>query len=131
MRSRYAAFYAGEVEYLVQTLHPAKRGALDREGLAASVSELRWMGLKILATEAGQPGDATGVVEFEASYLGAGSMGVLRERSRFVQQDGQWFYLDGEGSERLRGTVSLGLNAPCACGSGKKLKRCCGKQAAR
>jgi len=34
--------------------------------------------------------------------------------------------LDGcKPMDRFPGTINLGLNAPCKCGSGKKYKRCC------
>ena len=47
-------------------------------------------------TEAGQEGDIKGVVEFRATYLVEGELGILHERSRFVREDGRWFYVDGE-----------------------------------
>ena len=126
MRSRYAAFARGEVAYLIATWHPSQRAGLQREELAASCRALRWLGLRILDRVAGQPGDATGVVEFEASYEGPDGRGVLHERSRFVREDGAWFYLDGSGSDRPARAAKVGRNDPCPCGSGQKFKRCCG-----
>jgi SEC-C motif-containing protein len=52
--------------------------------------------LTILATEAGQPGDEHGVVEFEAAYRTAAGPDVLHERSRFTRRAGRWYYLDGD-----------------------------------
>jgi SEC-C motif-containing protein len=145
MRSRYAAFSLGEVDYLIKTWHPDKRGGLDRRSLAAEPNALRWDGLEILDVVAGALGDDTGIVEFEASYTTPTSSGVLHERSRFVRVDGAWCYVDGatsereqpkgphkgpEGPEPLRGPLPVpraqGRNELCACGSGKKVKRCCG-----
>ena len=40
-------------------------------------------------------GDA-GIVEFVASFRRGGERGELRERSRFVREDGRWSYVDGE-----------------------------------
>lgn len=120
MRSRYAAFSRGEVDYLIETWHPATRGGLDRPSLEESCRATRWVGLTILEVVAGGPADETGVVEFEARY----ATGVLHERSRFSRVDGAWRYLDGAASERR---AKQGRNDPCACGSGKKFKRCCGQ----
>ncbi|MEZ5505160.1 MAG: YchJ family metal-binding protein [Gammaproteobacteria bacterium] len=48
--------------------------------------------------------------------------GTLHERSRFVKEDGRWFYLDGE----MLPLPSPGRNDPCWCGSGQKFKKCHG-----
>jgi SEC-C motif-containing protein len=127
MRSRYAAFARGEIDYLIRTLHPSKRGARDRQELEQSVKAFRWVGLTIREVVAGQETDDTGIVAFEADYLSAGVPGVLQERSRFVREAGQWFYVDGDVSDRARrAPAGQGRNEACACGSGKKFKRCCG-----
>ncbi len=92
MRSRFAAFKSGDAAWLLRTWHPSTRPAsLD---LADSPV---WRGLQIVDTDAGGPADAEGVVEFRATHLDPeGELGVLHERSRFVQEGGRWFYLDGE-----------------------------------
>lgn len=91
MRSRFDAFRRGDVEWLLATWHPTTRPAeLDLSG------NPRWRGLQILDTVAGGAGDDTGVVEFRATYLEGGELGILHERSRFVREDGRWFYLEGE-----------------------------------
>jgi SEC-C motif-containing protein len=43
-----------------------------------------------------------------------------RERSDFLRQKGQWYFID----PNHRPAISR--NTPCLCGSGKKFKRCCG-----
>ena len=62
--------------------------------------DLVWTGLEIVDAEAGGADDATGVVEFRASWRqGAGAetdVGVLHERSTFVRLRGRWHYLDGD-----------------------------------
>jgi SEC-C motif domain protein len=91
MRSRYTAFVVGDVRYLAESWHPATRPAdltLD--------PALRWTGLEIVATAAGAPGDARGVVEFRAGWRQGGDGGELHERSRFVRQNGRWWYVEGE-----------------------------------
>ena len=91
MRSRFAAFRDGDVDWLLASWHPSTRPAdleLDRD--------VRWRGLQIVDTVDGAEGDETGVVEFRATYVADGAHGVLHERSRFVREDGRWFYVDGD-----------------------------------
>lgn len=88
MRSRFAAFRDGDVEWLLRSWHPSTRPAhLD---LADNPT---WRALQIVDTVEGGPGDATGVVEFRASYVADGEAGVMQERSRFVREDGRWYYV--------------------------------------
>ncbi len=93
MRSRYSAYVLGREDYLLRTWHESTRpGTLDLSGDAGTVN---WLGLKIVRTEASGPDDARGVVEFVARYKIGGKAHRLHETSRFVREDGQWFYLDG------------------------------------
>jgi SEC-C motif-containing protein len=92
MRSRFDAFRRGDAAWLLRTWHPSTRPqALDLS------DNPRWRGLQIVDTVAGGLHDDTGVVEFRATYLDEGmDVGVMEERSRFVREDGRWFYLDGQ-----------------------------------
>ena len=122
MRSRYTAFERGNVDYLIATLHPDKRGSKDREELISSINNTQWLGLTIISSQKGKKNDTTGVVEFEAIYRGK-ELGQLHERSRFTKANGQWFYVDGD---ILPGTIPK-AKQPCWCGSGKKYRQCHGK----
>lgn len=92
MRSRFAAFKAGDADWLVHTWHPSTRPKhLDLD------DNPRWRGLQIVDAVDGTAADGTGIVEFRATYLTKDrSLGVLHERSRFVRENGRWFYVDGE-----------------------------------
>ncbi|MFT4135004.1 YchJ family protein [Microbacterium sp.] len=92
MRSRFEAFRRADAAWLLRTWHPSTRPAdLDL------TDNPRWRGLQIVATERGGVADASGVVEFRATFLAdGGGVGILHERSRFVREDGRWFYLDGD-----------------------------------
>ncbi len=91
MRSRYAAFVLGNVDYLLTSWHPQTRpSALQLD------PEQRWLGLKIKRQLGGQAQDAHGQVEFVARYK-LGSRGyAMRELSSFERVDGCWRYLSGE-----------------------------------
>lgn len=91
MRSRYSAFALGDAEYLLRTWHASTRPSSLRLDSAR-----RWVGLSIDATEGGGLLHKTGTVEFTASYEDGGFRGSQHEKSRFVREDGQWCYVDGE-----------------------------------
>ena len=96
MRSRYTAYVRGEVDYLLATQHASTRAGVDRKAVAAWSRETTWKGLEIVATEHGGEDDSDGIVEFIARGVTRGTPFAQRERSRFVREDGQWFYVDGE-----------------------------------
>jgi SEC-C motif-containing protein len=95
MRSRYTAFVRGEIDYLMETHDEATRGSVDKQALAQWSKATLWMGLEIVATEAGGEDDETGIVEFIARGVTNGQPFVQRERSRFRKLDGRWVYTDG------------------------------------
>jgi SEC-C motif-containing protein len=97
MRSRYTAYTLQREDYLLETWHPATRPEkleLDADPLP------RWLGLKIVAIEAGQPVDSDGLVEFVARYKRGGKATRLHERSYFKQIDGRWLYVGAEVEQR-------------------------------
>ena len=90
MRSRYSAYVLGLPDYLLATWHPSSRPP----ALEADPPGLKWLGLDVRRHE--QTDDAHAVVEFVARNKLAGRAQRLHETSRFVREDGRWFYLDGE-----------------------------------
>ena len=119
MRSRYTAYVKGDSDYLLKSWHSKYRPT----ELALGDSQIHWTGLQILQTQAGQPGDTQGMVEFIARFERDGQRAMVQERSRFQYQQGRWLYLDGD----LKTPAQPGRNSSCTCGSGKKYKRCCGR----
>lgn len=94
MRSRYTAFVRRLEPYLLATWHASTRPAAIE-----FIAHQKWLGLRIV--DAQQTGETSAEVEFIARYrIGGGSAGRLHERSRFVKEDGRWFYVDGEFRER-------------------------------
>ena len=120
MRSRYSAFVRGDIPYLLRTWHSRTRPiALDLTDQPA------WERLEIVRTAAGAAGDREGLVEFKAYFRTGNQSSCLHEVSRFLREQEQWFYLDGQ--QKANTEPAPGRNAPCPCGSGKKFKRCCGR----
>ena len=90
MRSRYSAYAVADADHLFRTWHPRTRPehVLGTPGTT-------WTGLAILDVVDGGPDDATGIVEFRATYLdpAAGTPGELHERSLFERRAGRWVYV--------------------------------------
>lgn len=90
MRSRYTAFAQGRADYLLATWHASHRPVtLELD------AGTRFLGLQVRSH---QQRDATHAeVEFVARQRdGSGRAQRLHERSRFVREEGRWFYLDGD-----------------------------------
>jgi SEC-C motif-containing protein len=89
MRSRYTAFVREDAAYLLATWHPSRRPAQ-----LAFEPGLKWLGLQV--REHRQVDATHAEVEFVARSRLAGRAHRLHERSRFVCEDGRWYYVDGE-----------------------------------
>ena len=91
MRSRYSAHVLRDEAYLLRSWHPDTRPPhVDFEPAQ------RWLGLKVVATDAGSADDYQGTVEFVARYKIHGKGHRLHEISRFVRTEQGWLYQDGE-----------------------------------
>jgi SEC-C motif domain protein len=90
MRSRYDAYAAGDRVWLLATWHPSTRPAtLDLE------PAVQWLGLEVKRHRVIDVEHAE--VEFVARYRQGGQRAVrLHEVSRFVREDGRWYYVDGD-----------------------------------
>lgn len=90
MRSRYTAFVLMDRDYLLATWHPQTRPA----DLALDPGA-KWLGLDVRSRK--RVDDTHAEVEFVARCREPGGKAVrIHERSRFVQENGRWFYLDGD-----------------------------------
>jgi SEC-C motif-containing protein len=90
MRSRYSAFVLSLHDYLLATWHASTRPAalgLDEPGL-------KWLGLEVKRHQ--QQDDTHAVVEFVARSKRGGRAHRLHETSRFLREQGRWYYVDGD-----------------------------------
>jgi SEC-C motif-containing protein len=91
MRSRYVGYTLRREEYLLATWHVSKRPPLL--GLQAD-GHTKWLGLQVKRHVADGENAS---VEFVARFkVGGYRAERLHEVSRFVRENGQWFYVDGE-----------------------------------
>jgi SEC-C motif-containing protein len=89
MRSRYSAYVLQLEGYLLATWHASTRPAALNLGAAPKP---KWLGLEVKAQAAA---DDTATVEFVARCRVGGRAKRLHEISRFVREDGRWYYIDG------------------------------------
>ena len=88
MRSRYTAYGMQEDAYLLATWHPTTRPTEQ----PLTESGVKWLGLDIKGqTQSGEQAS----VEFVARYKIGGRAQRLHEVSRFVHENGRWYYVDG------------------------------------
>lgn len=89
MRSRYTAFVLGRVDHLVATWHPST----CPPELSLEPGQ-KWLGLEVRHHHRV---DATHAeVEFVARSRVGGRGVRLHELSRFVWENGRWWYVDGD-----------------------------------
>ena len=89
MRSRYSAYVREDAAYLLRSWHPSTRP----DALSFDDPRPTWLRLEVLRHLA--TGSDSAEVEFVARYrIGGGSVVRMREHSRFLREDGHWYYLD-------------------------------------
>ena len=89
MRSRYTAYVLGRSDYLRASWH-----AHTRPASLALDPDVRWLGLEVKSHR--QVGEDRAEVVFVARYRLAGRAVRMQECSRFVRENGSWFYVDGD-----------------------------------
>jgi SEC-C motif domain protein len=90
MRSRYSAYAIQNANYLIATTHISQRKNYYKEDILEWAKENTWIKLEVLNAN-------TAIVEFKAYYLDkALKAQVHHEKSTFKQEEGIWYYVDGE-----------------------------------
>lgn len=95
MRSRYTAFTLANVDYLMHSHSAKTRPIQERKSIEKWAKSVIWMGLTIFDTQAGEPSDEVGYVEFKALYLENGKPQQIHEKSLFQRENGKWVYVSG------------------------------------
>lgn len=99
VRSRYAAYALGLVDYIIATTDPdGPQWVADAEAWRDQIRRFaqgtRFRGLTIL--DAPDAGPHDGFVTFRAELERDGADVSFSERSRFARRDGRWCYHSGE-----------------------------------
>jgi SEC-C motif-containing protein len=90
MRSRYSAYVLGLIDYVVDTWHPASRP----QHIEPKPPGTKWLGLEVKRHVVQDERHAE--VEFVARSRLHGKAQRQHELSRFIREDGRWFYVDGD-----------------------------------
>lgn len=133
MRSRFSAYCTKQADYLEQSWHPSQRAQNRASDILEFAQSVHFVKLEIKQASSERPAgfllptlnvtaEQFGYVEFVASFIAQDKLQHLHEISRFVQENEQWFYLDG--TILPSAAEKLGRNDPCPCGSGLKYKAC-------
>jgi len=94
MKSRYSAYATDNADYIIKTTHPDNSDYTeDKTRWRASILEFSqhtdFLKLKIIDFVDGE-------TEAYVSFVAKLSSGELKEKSRFLQVDGRWLYVDGK-----------------------------------
>ena len=122
MRSRYSAYVVGNIDYIADTNDKSGADDFDREAAETWSKQSEWLGLEVVAAKGNE-------VEFKAHFKSGGKEVTHHEVSlfRFDEPLKRWYYADGKDIRSpIKADPKVGRNDPCACGSGKKFKKCCG-----
>jgi SEC-C motif-containing protein len=97
MRSRYSAYALGLADYIIKTTHEENPDfttdtAKWRESILEFCRTTRFEGLRIIGFI---DGENEAFVTFEAHL----SHGIMREKSRFLKENGRWLYESGDFSQ--------------------------------
>ena len=131
MRARYSSYVTGDVLFLKSSATEEVQAEFDEAASKAWSAAAEWHGLEIISTEKGGPKDKEGVVEFRALYTANGEFCNHHEVATFVKDRSGWKFEDGDlvgETPTVREEPKVGRNDPCPCGSGKKYKKCCGRE---
>ncbi|WP_418639630.1 YchJ family protein [Winogradskyella sp.] len=93
MRSRYSAFVIADGDYLMATHHSSTRPTKDKKAIVKWAKSVQWIKLEVLETSKGSKDDIEGTVTFNAYFFENGKVDVIHEKSAFVKENEQWFYL--------------------------------------
>jgi SEC-C motif domain protein len=124
MRARYTAYVKRNIGFLVSTHDPETRSDFDPLLAAEWSARSGWTRLDILSKRRGGEADTSGEVEFIAWFTTAEGLSCHHEVSVFRRVADQWVYSGGTGRSAEVMLRSLGRNADCPCGSGRKFKKC-------
>jgi SEC-C motif domain protein len=124
MRSRYSAYVIVASQYLIDSTHISQRANYSKTDIEAWAKESHWQKLEIIDCKKGLSDDSVGEVEFKAYYQDSENiLQIHYEKSVFKKENGEWFYVSGT---IIPSKTIINRNDICACGSGKKFKKCCG-----
>jgi SEC-C motif-containing protein len=90
MRSRYTAYATHNADYLIATTHSTTRATHSKDEILYWAMSNQWQRLEIIRA-------TSTTVEFKAFYFNSSKqLQIHHEHSRFVEENGEWKYVDGD-----------------------------------
>lgn len=127
MRSRYTAYCLADIDYIQKTMQDKALVGFDAVTAKRWAKRVTWIKLAVLDTTL--ESSHKGYVEFIATFVDGHILKSIHEKSEFIEQKGQWYYVDGVQFTSLDETKRLiSRNSVCPCGSQRKFKNCHEKQ---
>lgn len=90
MRSRYAAYALGLVDYIINTTHSDKKP--DRKEIESFCNVTRFADLEILDVD---EKEKEAFIKFKATLLQGKHDVSFVEKSTFIKENDHWFYVSG------------------------------------
>lgn len=119
MRARYSAYAVKNAAFVRESYAKEKQAENSISEIKDFANSCRFINLTVL--DSGYD-DKAGFVTFKAHYFYQDLYCELAENSRFIKEDEQWRYLDGEITPVA--DIKVKRNDTCPCGSNKKYKKC-------
>ena len=90
MRSRYSAYSTHNADYLIATTHSSTIATHSKDEILYWATSNQWQRLEIIRA-------TLTTVEFKAFFFNSNKLlQVHHEHSRFVEENGEWKYVDGD-----------------------------------
>jgi SEC-C motif-containing protein len=125
VRARYTAFAVRRLDLVAESHAPEVRDDFNRAEAERLAEECEWKCLRI--HKATEDGDQAEIV-FAMEIRRQGGLIIKAGQSRFRRENGCWLYASTKPApwlEQVR-AGKVDRNGPCACGSGRKYKKCHG-----
>jgi SEC-C motif-containing protein len=128
MRSRYSAYAGNFTHYIYNSYAKSSKKNQSIDEISSWAKETRWLRLDITDSSPFKKVHITNqrlpTVNFTAYYRHENNFFQMSENSRFILEDQQWRYMDGDVAEHVQ-LATPNRNDLCICKSGKKFKVCC------
>ncbi len=128
MRSRYSAYAEKSPHYIYNSYAKSSKKNQSIDDISSWANETVWLHLEINSSSPFEETFTTNqilpTVNFVAYYRHDQKLFKMSENSRFILEDQQWRYMDGDVAEHVE-LIIPNRNDLCVCKSGKKFKKCC------
>ena len=130
MRSRYSAYAKKCSQYIYDSYAKSSQKDQSLNEISSWANQTQWLNLVInhasCFEQSYSPNQPLPTVEFTAFYRHENRFFKMYENSRFILENQQWRYVNGDVTEHIE-LLTPSRNDLCICQSGKKFKQCCDK----